>query len=82
MQRYKSVEIKPHNLTKSVDLFPHISEVLYNNLEKWIYPDFVTIACSMRTTEPKFLQKKRTTALSYSDLENMSTFENDKEEKL
>ena len=34
------------------------------------------------TTEPKFLQKKRTTALSYSDLENMSTFENDKEEKM
>lgn len=34
------------------------------------------------TTEPKFLQKKRTTALSDSDLQNVSTFENDKEEKM
>ena len=35
-----------------------------------------------RNAEPKFLQKKRTTALSDSDLENVSTFENDNERKM
>ena len=35
-----------------------------------------------RNAEPKFLQKKRTTALSDSNLENVSTFENDNERKM
>lgn len=34
------------------------------------------------TTEPKFLQKKRTTSLSDNDLENESTFENETEQKI
>ena len=53
-----------------------------------VHPSQLEIKCKETfekrklTTEPKFLQKKRTTALSYSHLENMSTFENDKEEKM
>lgn len=34
------------------------------------------------TTEPKFLQKKRTTTLPDSDLENKSTFKNENEVKM
>ena len=53
-----------------------------------VYPSQLEIKCKETfekrelTTEPKFVQKKRTTVLSDSDLENASTFENENDLKM